>query len=49
MIASVAKSLQQFRDDNVTENQGRDHMVEQVPRPVRDRRPTTSAISRDHG
>jgi len=31
MIASVAKSLQQFRDDNVTENQGRDHMVEKFP------------------
>ena len=27
----------QFMDDNVTENQGRDNMVEQVPRPVRDR------------
>jgi hypothetical protein len=31
MIASVAKSLQQFRDDNVTPNQGRDHMVEMFP------------------
>jgi hypothetical protein len=31
MIASVAKSLQQFGDDNVTENQGRDHMVEKFP------------------
>ena len=31
MIAAVAKSLQQFRDDNVTENQGRDHMVEKFP------------------
>jgi hypothetical protein len=31
MVASVAKSLQQFRDDNVTENQGRDHMVEKFP------------------
>jgi hypothetical protein len=31
MIASVAKSLQQFRDDNVTENQGRDHMAEKFP------------------
>ena len=27
----MAKSLQQFSDDNVTENQGRDHMVEQFP------------------
>ncbi len=31
MIASVAQSLQQFRDDNVTENQGRDHMKEKFP------------------
>jgi hypothetical protein len=31
MIASVAKSLKQFTDDNVTENQGRDHMVEKFP------------------
>lgn len=31
MIASVAQSLQQFRDDNVTENQGRDHMAEKFP------------------
>ena len=31
MIASVAKSLHQFTDDNVTENQGRDHMVDQFP------------------
>ncbi|MBN3760741.1 hypothetical protein [Burkholderia sp. Ac-20365] len=31
MIDSVAKSLQQFTDDNVTENQGRDHMVEKFP------------------
>jgi hypothetical protein len=31
MIGSVAKSLQQFRDDNVTPNQGRDHMVEMFP------------------
>jgi len=31
MIEQVAKSLQQFRDDNVTENQGRDHMVERFP------------------
>jgi hypothetical protein len=31
MIASVAQSLQKFRDDNVTENQGRDHMAEKFP------------------
>tara|TARA_R110001599_G_scaffold71251_2_gene198879 strand:- start:4105 stop:5463 length:1359 start_codon:yes stop_codon:yes gene_type:complete len=31
MIASVAKSLKQFMDDNVTENQGRDNMVDQFP------------------
>lgn len=31
MIASVAQSLQQFRDDNVSENQGRDHMAEKFP------------------
>ena len=31
MVAQVAKSLQQFRDDNVTENQGRDHMIEKFP------------------
>jgi hypothetical protein len=31
MIAAVAQSLQQFRDDNVTENQGRDHMAEKFP------------------
>lgn len=31
MIASVAQSLQQFRDDNVTDNQGRDHMAEKFP------------------
>lgn len=31
MVEQVAKSLQQFRDDNVTENQGRDHMVEKFP------------------
>ncbi len=31
MIASVAKSLKQFTDDNVSENQGRDHMVEKFP------------------
>jgi hypothetical protein len=31
MIAVVAQSLQPFRDDNITENQGRDHMVEKFP------------------
>jgi hypothetical protein len=31
MVEQVAKSLQQFRDDNVTENQGRDNMVERFP------------------
>jgi len=31
MVAQVAKSLQQFRDENVTENQGRDHMVDSFP------------------
>ncbi len=31
MIASVAKSLKQFTDDNVSDNQGRDHMVEKFP------------------
>jgi len=31
MIASVAKSLEQFMADNVSENQGRDHMVEKFP------------------
>jgi len=31
MIASVAKSLHQFMDDNVSDNQGRDNMVDQFP------------------
>lgn len=31
MIASVAKSLGQFMEDNVSPNQGRDHMVEKFP------------------
>lgn len=31
MVGQVAKSLQQFRDENVTENQGRDHMVARFP------------------
>lgn len=31
MIADVAKSLGQFMEDNVTPNQGRDHMVDMFP------------------
>lgn len=31
MVAAVATSLKQFMDDHVSENQGRDHMVEQFP------------------
>jgi hypothetical protein len=31
MIAQVAKSLSQFADEHVSENQARDHMVEQFP------------------
>jgi len=31
LVADVAKSLNQFRDENVTQNQGRDHLVEQFP------------------
>jgi hypothetical protein len=31
LVASVAKSLNQFRDENVSANQGRDHLVEQFP------------------
>ena len=31
LVADVAKSLNQFRDDNTSENQGRDHLVEQFP------------------
>lgn len=31
LVEQVAKSLQQFRDDNVTDNQGRDSMVERFP------------------
>ncbi|MFA7553320.1 MAG: hypothetical protein WCY88_03640 [Spongiibacteraceae bacterium] len=31
MIQQVAQSLEQFMTDNVTENQGRDHMVDQFP------------------
>lgn len=31
LVSSISKSLNQFRDENVTENQGRDHLVEQFP------------------
>jgi len=31
MIEAVAKSLKQFTDDNVSDNQGRDHMVDKFP------------------
>ena len=31
LVADVAKSLNQFRDENVTENQARDHLVDQFP------------------
>jgi hypothetical protein len=31
LVADVAKSLNQFRDENVSANQGRDHLVEQYP------------------
>jgi len=31
MVEQVAKSLQQFRDDNVSDRQGREHMVERFP------------------
>lgn len=31
LVADVSKSLNQFRDDNTTSNQGRDHLVEQFP------------------
>jgi hypothetical protein len=31
LVADVAKSLNQFRDENTTQNQGRDHLVEQFP------------------
>jgi hypothetical protein len=31
LVASVAKTLNQFRDENVSVNQGRDHLVEQFP------------------
>jgi hypothetical protein len=31
MVSDVSKSLSQFRDENTTEDQGRDHLVEQFP------------------
>ncbi len=31
LVADVSKSLNQFRDENTTPNQGRDHLVEQFP------------------
>jgi len=31
LVADVAKTLNQFRDDNVSENQGRDYLVDQFP------------------
>jgi hypothetical protein len=31
LVSSVAQSLSQFRDTNVSDNQGRDHVVEQFP------------------
>src|SRR5580704_6966522 len=31
LVSSVAQSLSQFRDTNVSDNQGRDHIVEQFP------------------
>jgi hypothetical protein len=31
LVSSISKSLNQFRDENVTENQGRDHLVDQFP------------------
>lgn len=31
LVASVAQSLNTFRDENVTANQGRDHLVDQFP------------------
>jgi hypothetical protein len=31
LVADVAKTLNQFRDENVSVNQGRDHLVEQFP------------------
>jgi hypothetical protein len=31
LVANVSKSLNEFRDENVSENQGRDHLVDQFP------------------
>ena len=31
LVADVAKTLNQFRDENVSANQGRDHLVDQFP------------------
>jgi hypothetical protein len=31
LVADVAKTLNQFRDENVSVNQGRDHLIEQYP------------------
>lgn len=31
LVADVSKSLNAFRDDNTTQNQGRDHLLEQFP------------------
>jgi hypothetical protein len=31
LVSSVAQTLNQFRDENVSDNQGRDHLVEQFP------------------
>jgi len=31
LVADVSKSLNQFRDENTTANQGRDHLIEQFP------------------
>ena len=31
LVADVAKSLNQFRDENTTANQGRDHLIDQFP------------------
>jgi len=31
LVADVSKSINQFRDDNTTQNQGRDHLVDNYP------------------
>src|SRR5260370_39870097 len=31
VVADVAKTLNQFRDENVTDNQGRDYLIQQFP------------------